>query len=140
MVTVESQDYLKAWASKILDIPLAYDSQCIGNVLNDELRAVAVYCNFEGKSCQVHIASSGSHWMTRDFLKAIFDYPFNKLKLKVIIGAVPGNNEKALKLDRHLGFEEIANIADAHKDGNLVLLTMRPEQCKWLKLGVGNGC
>ena len=36
--------------------------------------------------------------------------------------------------------EEIANIADAHKDGNLVLLTMRPEHCKWLKLGVGNGC
>jgi hypothetical protein len=78
--------------------------------------------------------------MTKDFLKITFDYPFNKLKLKVIIGAVPGNNEKALKLDRHLGFVEIANIADAHKDGDLVLLTMRPEQCKWLKLGVRNGC
>ena len=140
MIVVAPQDQLKSWASKILDIGLPNDSQCIGNVLGNELRAVVVYCNFEGKSCQIHIASSGSHWMTRDFLKVTFDYPFNKLKLKVIIGAVPGHNEKALKLDRHLGFEEIANIADAHKDGDLVILTMRPEQCKWLKLGVRNGC
>ena len=140
MIIVEPQDQLKSWASKILDIPLPYDSQCIGNVLSNELRAVVVFCNFQGKSCQMHIASSGSHWMTKDFLKIAFDYPFNKLKLKVIIGVVPGNNEKALKLDRHLGFKEIADIADAHKDGNLVLLTMRPEYCKWLKIGVGNGC
>ena len=140
MLIVEQQDKLKDWAAKILDIGLPEDAQCIGNVLNNELRAVVVFCNFQGKSCQMHIASNASHWMTKGFLKVAFDYPFNKLKLKVIIGVVSGLNEKALKLDRHLGFEEIANIADAHKDGNLVILTMRPEQCKWLKLGVGNGC
>ena len=106
----------------------------MGNVLSNELRAVVVYCNFQGKSCQMHIASSGSHWMTKDFLKAAFDYPFNKLKLKVIIGAVPGNNEKALKLDRHLGFVDKAYIEDAHADGDLVILAMRRENCRWLDI------
>ena len=50
MIIVEPQDQLKAWASKILDIPLPHNAQCIGNVLSNELKAVVVFCNFEGKS------------------------------------------------------------------------------------------
>ena len=99
--------------------------------MDNELRAVVLYCGFVGKSCQIHIASTGSHWATRDFLRATFDYPFNKLGLKVILGTVAGNNEKALKLDRHLGFKEVAMIPDAHEQGDLVIFEMRPEFCRW---------
>jgi len=133
LIVFDNQEYLFEWASKRLDLP-SQAAYCIGNVIDDELRAVVVYCGLAGKSCQIHIASEGSHWMSKDLLWVAFDYPFNKLGLKVIIGTIAGNNKKSLKLSRHLGFQEIATIPDAHDEGDLVIFGMRPEFCKYLKL------
>ena len=113
-------------------MPTPQDAHYLGQVLDGQIRAVVVYCGFYGKSCMIHVGSDGNHWATKSFLKAVFDYPFNKLKLKVIIGTVAGSNEKALKLDRHLGFKDVAFIPDAHNDGDLVILEMRPHFCKWI--------
>lgn len=129
MILVNEQS-LKDWAIKH-KMPTPPDAHYIGQVLNDEIRAVVVYCGFFGKSCVGHISAEGQHWGTRDFLRKAFDYPFNTLKLKVIIGTVAGNNKKSLKLNRHLGFKDVAIIPDAHNDGDLVILEMRPEFCKW---------
>lgn len=139
MVVTDRQRELRVFAINVLGIPLGEDTVCIGNVIDGELKAVVAYCNFQGKSCQTHICSIGSNWMTRDFLWAIFDYPFKKLGLKVILAVISGTNEKSLKLSRHLGFEDIAKIADAHEDGDMVIMTMRPPQCRWLNLGVRYG-
>jgi L-amino acid N-acyltransferase YncA len=78
--------------------------------------------------------------MSKKYLWAMFDYPFKKLGLKVILAVIAGNNVKSLKLSRKLGFKDVAKIPDAHKDGDLVILTMRPDECRWLTLGVSNGC
>ena len=121
---------LKYWAIKH-QMPTPDDAHYIAQVINNEIRAVVVYCGFFGKSAMIHVNAVGQHWMTKGFLKKAFDYPFNTLKLKVIIGTVSGNNEKSLKLNRHLGFKEVAQIADAHEDGDLVIFEMRPEYCKW---------
>jgi len=129
-VILLNEQSLKDWAIKH-KMPVTDDAHYLGQVINNEIRAVVVYCGFFGKSCMVHVGSVGQHWATKDFLKKVFDYPFNTLKLKVIIGTVAGNNEKALKLNRHLGFKDVATIADAHADGDLVILEMRPEYCKW---------
>ena len=127
---LHNEQSLKDWAIKH-NMPTSTDAHYVGQVLNNEIRAVVVYCGFFGKSCMIHVGSEGQHWATKDFLKEVFNYPFNTLKLKVIIGTVAGNNEKALKLDRHLGFRDVAMIPDAHDDGDLVILEMRPEFCKW---------
>jgi RimJ/RimL family protein N-acetyltransferase len=134
-----NQEYQKEWASKQLNLPLPDDTVCLGQVIDGELRAVVVYCNFQGKSCQIHICSVGDHWMSKELVNAIFDYPFEKMGLKVILGIISGNNEKSLKLSRKLGFKDVAKIPDAHNDGDLVILTMRPEYCRWLTLGASNG-
>jgi len=126
-----NQQSLKDWAIKH-KMPTPDDAHYLGQVIHNEIRAVVVYCGFYGKSCMVHVGSVGSHWLTKSFLRAVFDYPFNKLKLKVIIGTVAGSNEKALKLDRHLGFKDVAFIPDAHDEGDLVILEMRPHFCKWV--------
>ena len=127
---LHNEQSLKDWAIKH-QMPTPEGAHYIGQILNDEIRAVVVYCGFFGKSCMIHVASEGSNWMTKDFLKKVFDYPFNSLKLKVIIGTVAGSNKKALKLNRHLGFKDVAFIPDAHENGDLVILEMRPEYCKW---------
>ena len=125
-----NQQILKDWAiNNKMSTP--QDAHYLGQVLDGQIRAVVVYCGFYGKSCMIHVGSVGQHWMTKQFLKEVFNYPFNSLKLKVIIGTVAGSNKKALKLNRHLGFKDVAIIPDAHKDGDLVILEMRPEYCKW---------
>ena len=129
MILLNEQS-LKDWAIKH-NMPTPDDAHYLGQVLNNEIRAVVVYCGFFGKSCMIHVGSEGQHWMTKAFLKKAFDYPFNTLKLKVIIGTVAGSNEKSLKLNRHLGFKDVATIPDAHNDGDLVILEMRPNFCKW---------
>ena len=112
-------------------MPTPDDAHYLGQVVDDEIKAVVVYCGFFGESCVLHVKSVGQHWATKCFLRKVFDYPFNTLKLKVIIGTVAGSNTKALNLNRKLGFKEVATIADAHDEGDLVIFEMRPEYCKW---------
>ena len=134
-ISVLNQDYQKEWASKLLNNTLPKDSVCLGQVIDGELRAVAVFCEFQGNMCTFHLCGTGSHWMSKEFLWAMFDYPFEKLGLKVILAVIAGNNEKSLRLSRKLGFKELAKIPDAIDDGGLVIFTMRPDDCRWLTLG-----
>jgi len=48
---------------------------------------------------------------------------------------VDSTNEKALRFDKKLGFVEEARISNAARAGDLVILTMTKEQCRWLNLG-----
>lgn len=139
-MTVENPEMLKTWAENILKFKISENAHYLGQTVDGELRAVIVYCDFLGKSCAMHIATKGGNWMDRKLLWFAFYYPFIKLNVKVILGIVSSANEKALKLDRHLGFEETVTIADAHDDGDLVIFTMRPHQCRWLTLGGKYGC
>lgn len=133
-VTTENQEYLKAWISRVLNSKFPEDLVCIGQEIDGKIQAVVGYCGFSENHCYMHCASLTPRWISKDLLWACFDYPFNKLGLRVILATVSSNNEEALKLDRHLGFVDKAYIEDAHKDGDLVILTMRKEECKWLHL------
>ena len=109
-------------------------TSCIGQEIDGEIGAVIAYTNFQEKSCCMHVAAIRSNWISKDLLWAAFDYPFNKLGVKVILAAVSSNNDEALKLDRHLGFVDKAYIEDAHIDGDLVILAMRRENCRWIDI------
>jgi hypothetical protein len=46
---------------------------------------------------------------------------------------VPSNNEKALKLDRHIGFKEVARIPNAVAEGvDYIVMCMEKSECRWL--------
>jgi RimJ/RimL family protein N-acetyltransferase len=133
VIVTEPQEVLREWISKKLNQNFPVDSTFIGQIKENKLVAVIGYCNFVGKSCAIHIASEGSHWMSRKLLWASFDYPFNKLEKKVIVTALDANNQKAVRLNRHLGFNIEAVIKDAHENGDLMIMTMRKENCRFLK-------
>lgn len=133
MIVTENQQELKDWANKRSKLPDFADAVCLGQKFED-VRAVVQYCGFNGKSCLMHIVSEGNGWMTKNFLWAAFDFPFNKLGVKVIIATIARTNKRSLRLSRHLGFQEVATIADAHDEGDLVILEMRPQHCKWLQI------
>ena len=107
------------------------NSSCIG-LLNKEGQLIAGvwYENYNKSSIMAHIAIQGQ--VTREFLFTIFDYPFVQLGVEKIIGPVNSNNLDALKLDKNFGFEEEARIKNAYPDGDLVLLTLTKDKCRFI--------
>lgn len=109
-------------------------AKCIG--LERDGRLIAgVLCDWHnGASVYMHVAGEGKRWLDREFLWFCFFYVFEQLKCRVVIGLVAGDNREAQRFDEHLGFKLTARIPDAHPSGELLVYTMRKEDCRWLKL------
>lgn len=86
-----------------------------------------------GTNAFVHIAGEGRRWLNKSFLFACFDYVFNQIGLKRITGMVPVANKDALRFDKHLGFIEEFVIKDGNPSGDVAVLGMRREDCRWLR-------
>lgn len=106
----------------------------IGNEKNGKIVAVTGFDNYNGASISMHIAGDGKRWMTKEYLWFCFYYPFEQLKVKKIVGLVSSANQDAMRFDLHLGFVHEATIKDAHPDGDLNVLTMTKDQCKFLTI------
>ena len=139
-VTTENQSYLRKWLSEQEKFEYPQNTACIGQEKDGNLIAVVGYNGFLPNSCQIHVASTDVYWLNKELLFAIFDYPFNKLKVKVIIAPICKDNHKSLNLCRKLGFEQVADIPYAHLYGDLIVMLMKRNQCKWLQQGEGDEC
>ncbi len=108
--------------------------QCVSRSTPEgNLLGGVIYQNYvAGGSITLHVASWHPRWLTHDLLWAIFAYPFVQLKVQKCLGFVPSTNEHALKFDLKIGFHEEHRIRDAVPGGDLVVLSMRKEQCRWL--------
>lgn len=101
---------------------------------DNKIDAVVAYNGFTYRVCSMHVCGDGGHWIDRQMLRVCFDYVFNHCKCVAVYGQVAANNERALRLDKHLGFREITRLANAVEDGvDLVILEMRREDCRWIK-------
>lgn len=109
--------------------------EAIGMEIDGKLMAGVVYEGYVPNGrCSAHVAAEGRRWLNRDYLWACFDYPFNQLGCKVLVGLVDADNADALRFDIGLGFQELVRIPDGAGHCDLVILTMRREQCRWLDL------
>ena len=113
-------------------LPPSMDFQAFGTVSKrDELMGVVAYNGFWGHVCSMHTAGVGN-WITRPLIWRSFDYPFRQLELKAVLAPVAAHNERALKLNRRLGFKDIHVVKDGWDDGDdLIILQMKPEECIW---------
>jgi RimJ/RimL family protein N-acetyltransferase len=83
----------------------------------------------------MHVAAvEGKRWLNRAYLRACFAYPFVQLGCRRITGMVAADNEAALRLDFHLGFEYETQLKDALPSGDLLLLVMWREKCRWINI------
>jgi RimJ/RimL family protein N-acetyltransferase len=96
--------------------------------------AGVVFSDFNGVNINMHVASDGSRrWLTKEFLRVVFDYPFNQAKVKRVTGLVGEGNIEARKFDEHIGFKLEARLAGAHPTGDLLIYVMRREDCRFLR-------
>ena len=104
----------------------------ICKVVDDELKAAVWLENYTGKSAVIHVAAK-SNECDRKFLRTVFNYCFNDLKLTKLIGTVSSSNVRATEFDKRLGFVEEYRIKDTEINGDTIILTMTPSQCKLLR-------
>lgn len=133
MIQTAHQDLLARWLCERIGYMPTPWIKCIANVSPEgKIRGVVGFDAWNGASCEMHVAGEGG-WVTRELIRACFDYAFNQAGLKVVIGMVPSTNAKALRFDQHVGFSEVARIKDAAPDGDLVILQLRREDCRYLE-------
>jgi RimJ/RimL family protein N-acetyltransferase len=104
--------------------------------LNDDgtPKWAAVYDHYEeGGSIQIHIAIDNPKYVTRQAICACFEYAFYQLGVKKVLGIVNSENERALTFDMRLGFKLEAIIEGVYKMGNMYVLSMTRQQCRWLR-------
>jgi hypothetical protein len=115
------------------------NSTCIGLLdKNENIVAGVWYESYTKTSIMTHIAIEGK--MSKKFLTIIFDYPFVQLGVNKLIGPTNSNNENAIRFNHKLGFVEEARIKDAFPDGDMVLLTMTKDKCRFLGEKYGQKC
>jgi hypothetical protein len=119
----------------------------VGGVFNektDHVIAVAredvplggvVFTGYLIGSITMHMAGTGNNWGTRDFLWMVYNYAFEQLGVRKVIGLVAADNHLAIAIDLKMGFTIETAISDMTADGgDLLVLSMRKQDCRWLKL------
>lgn len=109
--------------------------RAIGLRRDGELVAGVVYEGYNGRNIWMHVAAiPGARWMSREFLHAVFAYPFDLCKVDRVSGYVNESNLQARRFDEHLGFKEEARLRGAAPDGGDVLVyVMWRDDCRFLR-------
>jgi RimJ/RimL family protein N-acetyltransferase len=94
-----------------------------------------IFTGFTGASIGLHVAGFDPRWINKDMLWITFHYPFEQLGVRKITGTIPSGNRNALLFNAKLGFVEEARVADVFPDEDLIIMSMRREDCRWLKRG-----
>jgi RimJ/RimL family protein N-acetyltransferase len=101
---------------------------------NGNLLGGVIYSGYTGASIGIHVAAFSDYWINKDMLWVTFHYPFVRLGCHKIFGQVPSYKTKTLEFDKKLGFIEEARIKDFFPDGDLIVLSMKREDCRWLSI------
>lgn len=104
----------------------------VGLEKNGKLIAGTIYHLYNGGSLCMHTAAIAP--LNKEYIWFCFYYPFEQLGVKVLIGLVESTNLKAIDFNYRLGFKHEHTIIDGAPDGDTLVLTMRKEHCKWLRV------
>lgn len=105
----------------------------IGHERDGEIIAGVIYDNWNPANVFMHFAGSpGRNWCTRDFLKMVFGYAFNGLGCRRVSGFVPASNKKAVAFELSLGCTIEAVMKDAHPTGDMYVMRMTRDECRWV--------
>ena len=119
-------------------IPRMFNPACdtvISNVTSEgNLLGGVIYDGHTGPCIFIHQAGFDKHWLSRDMLWVAFHYPFVQLNCSKLCGTIPSSNTALLSFNCRLGFSEETRIKDAYPDGDMIILSMKRDDCRWLKL------
>lgn len=100
-----------------------------------ELLGGVIYTNYTGVAVQMHQAGWHPRFATTQFMWVIYDFPFNMLHVDKVIATVPSTNERAMKITQQMGFTYVTTVPGVVRGGDMEILSMSRQACRWLKLG-----
>jgi hypothetical protein len=122
-----------AWIQIACKVIACEDSQGIVAYEDDTIVAACVADSFTVDACNVHFAIAKPLVIKHGFLHEIARHLFITCNRKRIFGLVPATNKKALRLDTHIGFREVARVPDGYAEGiDYVVLRMDRDTSPWL--------
>lgn len=131
-IIADDKDRIGPWVAERIGAEWVPEvSVAIGLEKKGCIVAGVIFDQYIGKSICAHIAGEGMFY-NKEFFRVCFDYAFRQAGVNKILGLVGEKNKKALKFDKHLGFVDECVIKDAHKDGDLVVLSMTKAQCRYI--------
>jgi len=129
-MVIVSNPYVGLWVAKRIKGQYNEESsQALGLKSGDKLVAGVIYEDFNKASVVCHIACER---LTKSYLHAIFDYPFNVMGVNKIICPVASDNSASKRLVEKMGFSVEAVLKDCHVNGDILLYTMKKSDCKYL--------
>lgn len=111
------------------------DCQChtaLGIEEDGEIIVGALLDNVTGSNAFIHFSVAPRRSIPRSFLRWLFGYCFNGLKLKRVSAAFSSANKKVKRLGEFIGFEPEAVLKDGQPDGDTLIWCLRKEQCRFL--------
>lgn len=107
--------------------------QAIGLERDGEIVAACIFNLYSTSDIAMHIASiPGGRWMTKSYLRAVFEYPFLQLGVRRVTGYVPAKNFAAQRFDEHIGFTLEGLMREALPDDDVLLYGMLKRECRWV--------
>lgn len=137
----EQRRVYKEWAAHQIGIEQFRSDATTITVLKDkQIVGVTVFDTFSPAECQIHVASDGSRrWLTRDYIRMVFAYPFLQLEFRRVTSLVSEHNEASLKFCRHFGWKEEGRMREAGLNGeDLIILGMLRRECRWIPVSFSN--
>lgn len=100
------------------------DGKPVGAVIAD---------TFTPNTATVHIAVIDPMCLRHRLLEEAAEWLFITCGRKRLIGVVKSDNKKAIRLNKHIGYETLYTIPDGFADGvDLVIMSLKREHCKYL--------
>lgn len=91
------------------------------------------YDGWTSGSVVMHQWIKSPRYVGRDIIREAFRYPFETGGLNAVLATVRSDNQKALDLDRRLGFQTAAIIPGGYGTAvDLHILHLPRDQCRWL--------
>ena len=107
---------------------------CISRTKGDKLAGGVIFKDYTGVSIGLHVAAFDPYWLNRDFLWITFDYPFRQLGCKKILSPIPEDNIRSIEFCKKIGFKMDTIIRDVFPTGDMHILSLYKEECRWLNL------
>lgn len=85
----------------------------IGVINGPKMLAGVVYHDYQPdcRTIQLSMAAASPMWARREIIRDLLEYPFKQLKVFKVWTGTPADNERALKVNKHIGFKQEAILA-----------------------------
>lgn len=134
MVIIQQHPDFFDFINNILQVKFSPENSCvISSVTEDyKIMGVTAFSMFTEHNCELSVASVTPKFMTRDYLRAVFHYPFITCGKTRITAIIEHDNLKAQEIDRRLGFVHEAELKNWYGNKNGIVMRMLKDECKWI--------